>query len=133
MSKRSWVNLSSTGRTGGFGCLLGVLALPLSSSGCTATAGVGADVEYAYDYPVYEVQTVPVAIEAYPRYYYRGSYVYLVDGRWYHQRPGGRWVVYREEPPQLRAHRVDYYGRRVAPPARRRATPGYAYPPPRRR
>jgi hypothetical protein len=126
----AWLSRRSICNAGRRGVLLGALALPLPSSGCTATAGVEADV--TYDYPVVEVATVPVTIESYPRTYYRGSDAYLVDGRWYQRSPGGRWVVYREEPPELRRYRTDYYGRRAAPPAPRPATPTYSYPPSQR-
>ena len=110
------------------GCLAAVTLLPLASSGCTAQGRVSGAV--VYDEPVVEVQTVPVAVETYPRYYYRDRYVYLVDGRWYARSSAGAWVVFREEPAPLRTYRTQYYGRHTAPPARRPAAPGYAYPPP---
>jgi hypothetical protein len=93
--------------------------------GCFATVRGGAVVEY--DYPVVEAEVVPVEIVSYPRYEYRGSYVYLVDGRWYTQ-ARGRWVTYRSEPPELTHHRVIYERRH---PTRRPAGPVYAYPRPR--
>ena len=101
---------------------LGLGALAISSAGCYARAvtrgGVvveepSVEVETA---PV-EVEAVPVEVEAYPSYVYRGSYVYLVDGRWYY-RSSGRWVVYRVEPRALASVRVSYeakYGRHYRP------------------
>ena len=41
--------------------------------------------------------TPPVNIETYPRYEYQGSYVYNVDGRYYH-RNGNRWMRFNERP-----------------------------------
>lgn len=79
--------------------------------GCYASAG-------AYAEPAYvEVDTVPTHVEVYPRYYYGGRTVYLVDGRWYYRR-GPRWVYYREEPVELHRHRV-YVERAPRAPARR--------------
>jgi hypothetical protein len=51
------------------------------------------------------VDTAPVNIETYPREYYGGRVVYLVDGRWYY-RSGPRWVTYRREPVELGRRRV---------------------------
>src|SRR5689334_17050401 len=63
-------------------------ALAIGSAGCYARAGTRA--ELVYEQPTVEVETmpveietVPVEIESYPSYAYGGSYVYLVDGRWY--------------------------------------------------
>jgi hypothetical protein len=110
-------------------------ALALGAAGCVARAAGGATL--VYEYPVVEVQTVPVRIEAYPRVVYRGSYAYLVDGRWYY-RTEGRWVVFQEEPVELREARVQIvrdHRRRpttVVPPARPRYyEPPPPYPPPR--
>lgn len=100
-------------------------ALALGTAGCVArTAGTAALV---YDYPVVEVEAVPRRIEAYPRVLYRGNYAYLVDGRWYYHAPS-RWVVFREEPEELRDARTrivrDHREQRerrpvhVVPPAR---------------
>ena len=98
--------------------VLGLLAVPLALGACTASG------ELVASYPVVEVQTVPVQVEAYPRVAYAGSYAYLVDDQWYY-RSRGRWVVFREEPRDLRTYRVDYYRRNPrtvhsAPPAYRR-------------
>lgn len=85
--------------------LVGLVALALGTLGCVARATTGAAV--VVEEPVVEVATVPVLIESYPRHYYRGTYVYLVDGRWYY-RASGRWVVYRSEPQALVSVRVGY-------------------------
>lgn len=95
-----------------------LLALPLGLGACTAHG------ELVADYPVVEVQTVPVQVETYPRVYYAGSYAYLVDGRWYY-RSRDRWVVFRREPRDLARYRVEYY--------RRNPTPVYTAPPAHRR
>jgi hypothetical protein len=85
--------------------LVGFFALMMGTTGCVARATTGAVV--VVDEPVVEVATVPVMIESYPRHYYRGSYVYLVDGQWYY-RAHGRWVVYRTEPRALVKVRAGY-------------------------
>jgi hypothetical protein len=77
----------------------------MGAVGCVARATTAAAV--VVDEPVVEVTTVPVMIESYPRHYYRGAYVYLVDGRWYY-RASGRWVVYSTEPQALASVRVGY-------------------------
>lgn len=90
-------------------------ALALGSVGCYARARGGAAL--VYEEPTVAVETVPVAIESYPAYTYNGSYVYLVDGRWYH-RAHNRWVAYRVEPRALASVRVSYeakYGRNYRP------------------
>jgi hypothetical protein len=61
--------------------------------------------EVYYEEPVVYVQAAPVVeIESYPRYYYRGSYVYYVDGRWYSRGSRG-WTYYRAEPRDLVRYR----------------------------
>jgi hypothetical protein len=84
--------------------------LILGTAGCVARATTRAAV--VVDEPVVTVETVPIAVEtvpveveAYPSYYYGGTYVYLVDGRWY-TRASGRWVIYRREPVVLARARV---------------------------
>ena len=61
---------------------------PSGAAGTTVTTGAEVD------------DTPPVNIETYPRYEYRGSYVYNVDGRYYH-RNGARWMRFRERPRDL--------------------------------
>ena len=84
------------------------LACMLGASGCVAHATTAAAV--TVDEPVVEVETVPVEIESYPRHYYQGEYVYLVDGQWYYRRRG-HWVVYTVEPRALVNVRVGYQAR----------------------
>lgn len=72
------------------------------------------------------VDAVPMAIEAYPRAYYRDRYAYLVDGTWYYPTQDG-WVMFLEEPRPL----VEYRTRvQMAPPAARPPDVYYGYPPP---
>jgi hypothetical protein len=115
---------------------LGALAFGLfaiSATGCTARTTGG--VEVVYGHPAVEVEVVPAHIHSHPRVAYHGSYAYLVEGRWYYRSPRGRWVVFREEPVELRRYRVQYYER--YPAARRRGPvqrqPEYGSPPPYRR
>jgi hypothetical protein len=121
----------------------GVLAIALIGSlamisGCygygTYGAGVPVGAEVDLGVPVVQAGVVPTDIYTYPRVYYRGSYAYFVDGRWYYPMPRRGWVIMREEPRELARYRSTYI-RRPAPgyafPPRRPA-PGYAYPPERR-
>jgi hypothetical protein len=66
-------------------------------------------------YETVYVDNVPPDIYAYPHASYEGGYAYLVGGRWYYPAHGGRWVVLRQEPPELYRYRTDYVQR--APPA----------------
>ncbi|WP_155798142.1 hypothetical protein [Sorangium cellulosum] len=92
----------------------------LGATGCAAEvhtrAAAPATVTYeevtVYEEPVVHVATAPAYIETYPRVYYRGSYVYYVDGRWYYPSRNG-WVYYRAEPRALVHHRVDFDRRRA--------------------
>src|SRR5689334_17723312 len=89
---------------------LALAALTAGSAGCYARARGGVAVEeptVEVDTVPVEVDAVPVEVETYPSYTYRGSVVYLVDGRWYY-RSSGRWVVYRTEPTALASVRVSY-------------------------
>jgi hypothetical protein len=70
---------------------------------CTGTTTVQADAVYGY--AVAEPAQVPPQIYYQPRVYYRGQYAYLMDGRWYYPQRG-RWVVFRDEPTELRRYRV---------------------------
>src|SRR5262245_7694194 len=70
---------------------------------CAGTATVQS--EAVYGYAVAEPTQVPPQIYYQPRVYYRGQYAYLVDGRWYYPQ-SGRWVVFRDEPTELRRYRV---------------------------
>lgn len=65
----------------------------------------------AYEEPVTYVAAAPVVnIESYPRVYYRGSYTYYVDGRWYYPSARG-WAYYRSEPRALVTNRVEFQRR----------------------
>jgi len=82
-----------------------------------ATLGLGCAVEtypdavYG-DYGYYDdgavvATDVPWDIEYYPRVWYGGSYVYLVNGRWYAPRGRG-WVRFGHEPGYLAHYRQHY-------------------------
>lgn len=69
----------------------------------TAFGAVGC---YAHAEPAYvEARVAPVYVDTYPRTYYEGRTVYLIDGHWYFQ-DRGRWVYYRREPEPLYRERV---------------------------
>jgi hypothetical protein len=90
-------------------------------------------------YTTVYADTVPPGIYGYPRIAYGGSYVYLVDRRWYYP-AGHRWVIIQGEPPELYRYRTTYVQGppvyRPAPPPyqpRQTAPPAeYGYPPPAR-
>lgn len=71
-------------------------------AGCLGT--VGAEGFIVSGHPAVRAEVVPVEITAYPRVYFRGTYAYLVDGRWYYPTNHG-WVVFEEEPAELRRYR----------------------------
>ena len=91
------------------------LALATVLPGCVAHAE-GALVA---DYPAEYVETVPPRIEYYPSVVYRGSPAYLVEGRWYY-RTHDRWVVFRDEPVELRDYRSRHAPAYLSPSARYR-------------
>jgi hypothetical protein len=69
----------------------------------------------------------------YPRVAFAGGNAYLVGNRWYYPQ-GHRWLVLRQEPPELYRYRTTTL---VAPPVYRTAPPRpyappaqYGYPPP---
>jgi hypothetical protein len=101
----------------------------LGATGCMATVQPEpVTLTYEYDSPVVEASVVPIDIRAYPRVYYSGGYVYLVDGRWYYPTARG-WMIYRDEPRELRHYRAQ-----VERSPRYRPPPTvYAYPQERRR
>jgi len=72
---------------------------------------------------------VPMDVWSYPRVYYDGGYVYLVNGLWYQSTPRG-WVVYRREPVELARQRTRIYAAPRGGVLPR--TPAYGYPPYRR-
>jgi len=59
----------------------------------------------------------PADVNRYPRVPYRGSYAYLIGGRWYFKTDAGLWIVFREEPRELERRRIEM-----------RRGPEYAYP-----
>jgi hypothetical protein len=85
-------------------------------------AGCAADVyrPTVGGYTAVYATNIPPDMTVYPRAAYAGGYAYLVGNRWYYP-AGRRWVVLREEPPQLYRYRTTY----VAPPVYR-AAPVYA-------
>jgi hypothetical protein len=97
----------------------------LAAAGCTGSAAVRGGV--VYEYPVATVETVPAGIHYAPRVIYQDRYAYLVDDRWYYPAAGG-WVVFRQEPRELRPYRVYYSGTRRSPVYTNR--PGYRGVPP---
>jgi hypothetical protein len=100
------------------------LAAAVAVSGCAAEV---------YPPPVGGSTTVyatsiPPDMSLYPRVAYAGGYAYLVGNRWYYPH-GNRWLVLRQEPPELYRYRTTTL---VAPPVYRTA-PGYVprpYAPP---
>src|SRR4051812_32739532 len=105
---------STTGRRSVWALGLG-LALAAALPGCVAHAE-GALVA---DYPAEYVETVPPRIEYYPSVVYRGSPAYLVEGRWYY-RTHDRWMVFRDEPGELREYRSRHAPAYLGPSARYR-------------
>jgi hypothetical protein len=99
----------TTTRLGSIAGLALLTGLGAATTGCAATVRTGV----AYDVDVGGVAVVyddaPAwEFETYPRYFYGGTYVYLVGDRWYF-RSGDRWAYYRDEPPALLTYRRDYY------------------------
>jgi hypothetical protein len=74
-----------------------------------------------YDHEAEYVDAAPERVEYYPSTYYRGRPAYLIDGRWYYH-SDRRWVVFRDEPRELRDYRVH------RAPAYLRDNPGYRAP-----
>ena len=113
--------------------VVGSLLLGAAPLGCAGSAQLRAGV--LYEQPVYYVDAPPPHVYRYPSAHYHGRPAYLVDGRWYYSSPGG-WVVFREEPRELRVYRqrriVNNRHERHAPrrevvtPRERRARPPYA-------
>jgi hypothetical protein len=114
-----WNRVSSLKRS--LGSIGLMLALATVLPGCFAHARG----EMVYDYDAEYVETVPPRIERYPRTYYHGRPAYLVDGRWYYN-SNRRWVVFRDEPVELREYRVRRAPAYVAGP--RHARSGYSQP-----
>jgi hypothetical protein len=55
---------------------------------------------------VYSATAVPAKIETYPHVRYHGDDAYLVGHDWYYREGWYGWVVFRDEPQELRAYRV---------------------------
>ncbi|MEO7332293.1 MAG: hypothetical protein ABI193_27200 [Minicystis sp.] len=87
------------------GCTAVVRSEPVTVRSQPATVYTESDVVWA--------DREPVIVESYPREYYAGFDVYLVDGRWY-RRHGNRWQVYRTEPTELGRRRtvIEHRGHR---------------------
>jgi hypothetical protein len=108
----------------------------LGAAGCEATfTPTEPIVAYSSGPAVVTATVVPDDIWAYPRVYFGGTYVYLVNGYWYQPTRRG-WVVYRREPVELARERTRLYAapgqrwgvRPQTPPSRVPTTPGYGYP-----
>ncbi len=97
------VALAALALFGGTGCAAEVHTRTAASPPATVTYQELAVTEE----PVVHIVTVPAYIETYPRVYYRGTYVYYVDGRWYYPSRRG-WVYYREEPRALVHYRAEF-------------------------
>ena len=102
--------------------LWAIVAISIITTGCSASLGLRPTVG---GYAVTATDSVPVAIDGYPRALYRDRYAYLVDGRWYYPTNNG-WVVFLEEPTPLEQYRMRV---QMAPPATRSPDVYYGYPP----
>lgn len=101
------------------------LAAAIAVSGCAAEVYPSPPVG---GYTTVYATNVPPDMSLYPRVAYAGGYAYLVGNRWYYPY-GNRWLVLRQEPPELFRYRTTTL---VAPPVYRTA-PGYVprpYAPP---
>ncbi len=108
--------------------VIGGLACAFLTAGCTAEVRTYRPVVYTEaETDVVYTESVPVSVETYPREYYGGVAVYLVDGRWY-RRSGNRWQTYRSEPVELGRRRAVIERRsppRALPREERRDGHGY--------
>ncbi|WP_437754770.1 hypothetical protein [Sorangium sp. So ce1389] len=87
---------------------LAAAALGVGASLLTGCLGTVATEGFVVSgYPAARVEAVPVEIAAYPRVYFRGTYAYLVGDEWYYPTNRG-WVVFEEEPVELRRYRQTY-------------------------
>jgi hypothetical protein len=85
------------------------LACALGAGGCSATFTPAEPVvTYSTEATLGAVASVPPDIWVYPRIYYGGSWVYLVNGAWYTPTRQG-WMVYRREPITLQRERTRIY------------------------
>ncbi|WP_437277694.1 hypothetical protein WME90_41710 [Sorangium sp. So ce375] len=74
--------------------------------GCMGTVGTEGGFVVS-GVPAVRAEVVPVEIAAYPRVYFRGTFAYLVDGRWFYPTNRG-WVIFEQEPRELRNYRQTY-------------------------
>jgi hypothetical protein len=103
----------------GFACTFALAA------GLTACASSGQPPAVG-GYPTAYASGVPADILAAPHVWYGGGYAYLVGDQWYYP-ARGRWVVLRDEPPELNRYRSTY---RAPTPTPYRASPtNYGYRP----
>jgi hypothetical protein len=87
----------------------GLLLVGLVLTGCHVTATpVDADAALMVDYPIVVVEQPPVRIQRRPSVVYQGRQTYLADGRWYYRTKRG-WVYFRQEPDDLRRHRLEHH------------------------
>ncbi len=111
------------------------LAAALGAAGCEATFTPPSPVVSVYSGGLLtRAQVVPAEIWAYPRVYFGGQWVYLVDGLWYTPTSRG-WMIYRQEPAELSRERVRIYAAqpyefnlRVSPRTNPRVVPRTPYP-----
>lgn len=112
------------------GALTVALAAGLAAPG---VAGCAADVytPTVGGYSTIYVDDAPPNIALYPHVWYGGGYAYLVGNTWYYP-SRNRWVVLKQEPPELYRYRARYVER--VPPAEYgpvyRPLPGRTYAPP---
>jgi hypothetical protein len=98
-------------------CASALAAICFLSSGCAVAATPArASVRVLFDYPVVVVESPPARIYDRPSARYHGERAYLVGSRWYYPTEQG-WVYFREEPSELRRHRL-----RLADPPPHRAS-----------
>ena len=90
----------------------------LGAAGCEATFTPG-PLTASWEVGATWYAEPPDDITRYPRVWYDGRWVYLVDGVWYTPTPRG-WLILREEPRELGRYR-EYY--EPGPPRRYEPTP----------
>jgi hypothetical protein len=56
-------------------------------------------------YPVHSAMAKPSSMDAFPHVPFEGRDAYLVGNDWFFQDPTYGWVLFDEEPPELRAYR----------------------------
>jgi hypothetical protein len=111
---------NSNGPLGLVGWLGAFAVMCAAGTGCTARVAAQPAYFESEIGAAVVAPSVPVDIQTYPRVQYGGTYVYLVEGRWYYPTRRG-YMVYRREPPALRVERERIYAdpryRYRAPPA----------------